>query len=97
MFNLTTLPELYKQRLELSVRAFRDYRPGVYTGRLAVFQCKVRPLIHMADPDMGWKQWVDSTVEVRPISGHHGNLFSPPQIQILARMIVDLLETPERR
>ncbi len=96
-FGVTTLPELYKQRLELSVRAFREYRPGVYAGRLAVVRCRLRPLFHIADPDMGWKQWVDGTVEVRAISGPHSNLFSPTRIQDLARTIVDLLESPDRR
>jgi thioesterase domain-containing protein len=85
------LPELYKQRLEVSVRALRGYRPGTYRGQLAVLKCNIRPIIHVAEPDLGWKHWVDGVVEVKLISGHHGNLFKEPQIRIVARMIAELV------
>ena len=87
------LPELYKQRLEISVRAFRGYRPGTYRGRLAVLKCKVRPIIHVAEPDLGWHCWVDGVVEVKIISGHHGNMLKKPQIQVVAGTIAELVRS----
>ena len=86
------LSEFYKTRMEISVRAAWGYRPSMYRGRVAVIKSKILPFIHRALPDMGWGRWVDGVVEVRTVSGNHGNMLLEPRIRGVAEVIAALIE-----
>jgi thioesterase domain-containing protein len=92
MFDTRRFPELYKERLEISLRAFRGYQPGIYRGRVAVIKCRVRPLIHRSEPDLGWGRWVDGPVEVRTVPGHHTNFLREPRVYRVAGILAALLQ-----
>jgi thioesterase domain-containing protein len=79
------LPELYKQRLEWSLRAFRTFRPEVYRGDALVIRSKVRPLLHFAQPDLGWGRWIDGRLRVATVPGHHHSLFGDVEIDDVAQ------------
>jgi amino acid adenylation domain-containing protein len=89
--DISSLPEAMRRRVELSLMAFEDYRPGRFRGRLAVLKSRIRRLVHRADRDLGWGKWVDGVVDVRTIPGNHGSIFDEPHIQELARAITDLI------
>ena len=53
VFDLDRLPALYRERLSISWRLVRQYRPGQYRGHLTLLRCQTRPLVHRGKPDLG--------------------------------------------
>jgi hypothetical protein len=93
MFDKNSIPDLYRQRVEISLRAFHDYQPSHYHGDILVIKAKVRPFLHRADASLGWGSWTDGQVEVRTVSGHHGNLLTEPHVRQVASVIAQALGT----
>jgi amino acid adenylation domain-containing protein len=73
LFDLDHLPELYRRRLLLSMRAQAAYHPGQrrYSGRVAYLECRVRPFIHRKTPDGGWSALVTGPLDVHHIPRSH--------------------------
>jgi thioesterase domain-containing protein len=81
------LPELYKERCEISVRASQDYRPETYRGNALVIRCKIRPLIHIGAADLGWGRWISGQITVANVPGHHGSTYTVAGLDNIAREI----------
>ena len=64
------------------------YQPGTYHGDALVIRGKIRPLLHTAEPDLGWSQWIDGQLRVVTIPGRHTNLFDQDNIANLAGEIL---------
>ena len=67
------VPDLYRRRLVLSMRAQAAYHPGPrpYSGRVAYLECRVRPFIHRNTPNGGWSTLVTGPLEVHRIPRSH--------------------------
>jgi amino acid adenylation domain-containing protein len=86
------LPQSYRRRLDASLRAFWAYRPNLYHGDATVLAGQIRPLIHRAGADLGWRPWIGGRLTLRTVPGYHDNLFAEPQIGRIAEEIVALVE-----
>jgi thioesterase domain-containing protein len=84
-FDVKRLPYKYVKMMELNLRAFREYAPKRYSGRLTLFRANTRPLLHSLSTDLGWSEWVTGGVEILPIPGHHTSILKEPSVQVLAR------------
>jgi thioesterase domain-containing protein len=73
VFDLDQLPELYRHRMILSLRAQAAYNPRPFRGRLAYLQCTIRPLVHQKLADGGWRALATGPVETHRIPGSHGS------------------------
>jgi thioesterase domain-containing protein/acyl carrier protein len=83
LFDVDRLPTLYRERLEISLRLLRQYRPGQYRGRLTLLRCRTRPLVHRGDWDLGWGHCVDGPVDIRDLPGNHDTVFAEPYVRSL--------------
>jgi thioesterase domain-containing protein len=68
-------------------RAWMDYRPQVYPGRLILLRSEEQPLSRMRDPLMGWGRVAAGGVEVRPVGGSHDTLTREPYVRELAAQL----------
>ena len=75
------------------MRAFGSYEPGKYRGDVTVLSCRTRRLLHRNEPGLGWVRWTTGRVTLRPIPGHHHNLFKVPQIGKVAEELVKIVQT----
>jgi hypothetical protein len=86
------LPRIYRRRLDVSLRAFVEYQPSVYQGDVLLLACKVRPLFHRSERDLGWSRWIDGSLTVRVLPGDHDDLFQEPHIRRVAAEIIALVD-----
>jgi thioesterase domain-containing protein len=78
---------MYRERLEISCRLARQYRPERYRVRLTLLRCRTRPLVHRGDRDLGWGRWVEGPVEIGELPGNHHTVFAEPYIRSLVAML----------
>ena len=68
----------------MSMRAQRDYRPGLYRGDVLVLRARVQAFLHRAEPDLGWGHWVEGAVDVRIVAGSHSYLLEESHVRQVA-------------
>jgi amino acid adenylation domain-containing protein len=90
-FDVERLPTMYRERLEISSRLARQYRPERYRVRLTLLRCRTRPLVHRGDRDLGWGRWVEGPVEIAELPGNHHTVFAEPYIRSLVAMLNQFL------
>jgi amino acid adenylation domain-containing protein len=83
--------ESYRRRLANSYQALKDYMPGVYPGRVAVFRARTQPLLGSHQPDLGWGKRAAQGVEVYVIPGDHNSLVTEPDVAVLGRRLAEAL------
>jgi len=71
--------------------AARAYKPGPYSGRVALFRSGLEPLSLHRDPTLGWKDVADRMV-VDEIPGDHREIFDEPAVHVLAARLSGQLE-----
>jgi hypothetical protein len=85
LFDVNRLPPKYAKMMEYNLRAFCEYAPKHYPGRLTLLRAGTRPLLHSQSADLGWSEWVTGGVEILSIPGHHASMLKEPNVQVLAR------------
>jgi thioesterase domain-containing protein/acyl carrier protein len=95
VFDFDRLPALYRERLSMSWQLVRQYRPGPYRGHLTLLRCRTHPLVHRANPDLGWSRWVKGRVEIRDLPGAHDTVFLEPCIHALTSSIHQILSNED--
>jgi thioesterase domain-containing protein/acyl carrier protein len=76
---------------ETHFRAFREYVPKPYRGRVSVFTAPTHPLTWLNDPARVWRHLAQD-VEVYPAAGTHFSIFHEPNVQVLAHRIGQAIE-----
>lgn len=71
--------------------AARAYKPGLYSGRVALFRSGLEPLSLHRDTTLGWKDVADRMV-VAEIPGDHREIFDEPAVHVLAARLSEQLE-----
>lgn len=71
--------------------AARAYKPGPYSGRVALFRSGLEPLSLHRDTTLGWKDVADRMV-VEEIPGDHREIFDEPAVHVLAAALSEQLE-----
>jgi thioesterase domain-containing protein len=95
LFDVSRLPPKYVKMTESNLRAFREYTPKHYSGRLTLFRASTRPLLHSQSADLGWSEWVTGGVEILSIPGHHAGILKEPMVQVLARNLQSALDNSD--
>ncbi len=65
-------------------RAFVEYLPPPYAGKLTLFRAHTRSLFAAGASDLGWGRFAKGGVEVRGIPGHHKSILAEPHVRVLA-------------
>ena len=72
-------------------RAFREYKPRTYCGRLTLFRARMQPLFSSHAPDNGWGRLAAGGLDVRVVPGNHLAMLQEPHVRILAEELRDCL------
>lgn len=81
------LPEYRQQLITSHYRAMREYIPKAYPGNVTLFRAKVRPLLNVFDPELGWQQLAPGRVRVFDIPSSHEGMFKEPHSGHLAERL----------
>ncbi len=95
IFDVNRLPPEFVKLMESNLRAFHEYTPKHYPGRLTLFRAGTRPLLHSQSADLGWSEWVTGGVEILSIPGHHASILKEPGVQALARSLQSALDSSD--
>jgi thioesterase domain-containing protein/acyl carrier protein len=66
--------------------AARAYRPGTYSGRVALFRSALEPMSLHRDPMLGWSD-VSTQMAVEEVPGDHREIFDEPAVRVLAAQL----------
>jgi len=94
------LPGYPQQVAELDVRqqvrdrAFRNYVPRPYPGKVIVFRAMDREQFEAydTDPQFGWGELAVGGLEVHDVPGDHIGILKEPHVQVLAERLRECLE-----
>ena len=71
------IPEIYRQRGLISYAMLQEYRPEPYLGRVTLFRCRTRWIIHRAYRKyLGWDQFVKGPLQEISFPGPHSEFLS---------------------
>ena len=71
--------------------AARAYKPGPYSGRVALFRSGLEPMSLHRDTTLGWKD-VATHMVVEEVPGDHREIFDDPAVRVLAAQLSAQLE-----
>jgi amino acid adenylation domain-containing protein len=72
-------------------RAFGEYKPRPYPGRLTLFRARMQPLFSSHAPDSGWEWLAAGGLDIRVVPGNHLGMLQEPHVQVLAQQLRDCL------
>ena len=72
--------------------AVRHYEPGRYEGDVAVLATRQGVVMALGAEDLGWGRVVGGAVSMAAVSGLHNTLFEPPHVEVVGRVLDELLE-----
>jgi non-ribosomal peptide synthetase component F/thioesterase domain-containing protein/acyl carrier protein len=76
-------------------KAFKEYKPRPYQGRVAILRASKQPLGIHPDPTLGWGDLLSGEVVLREIPGHYESLLVEPSVRLLADEFKDCLNRIE--
>jgi acyl-CoA synthetase (AMP-forming)/AMP-acid ligase II/thioesterase domain-containing protein/acyl carrier protein len=93
---LGSLPPEYRTVIENHRRAFTQYKPRPYPGRVTLFRARAQGLLAVPRAhDFGWGRIAAGGVDVKMCPGHHGSMIKEPFVRILARELRRALDSVE--
>jgi len=92
LFDLSRMPEPFRNLLEAHYRALREYVPTDYPGRVTLFRARTRPLLRLHGRDLGWSRLAAGGLEIIEITGNHHSILSEPHVRVLAQRLRFYLE-----
>jgi thioesterase domain-containing protein len=90
------VPKELGASLEQLFASHTAYEPRVYSGRVALFRARTRPLFRLWDPDLGWGKFAKGGVEVHTVRGSHSNILREPNVRLLANAVRHSLDEAEQ-
>ena len=78
------------------VRAWLQYQPQPYSGRIVLFRTRGHPLICSFDHQMGWGSLAAGGVEVRICPGDHESILEEENVAYAARQLQAVLRETQR-
>ena len=72
-------------------KAFKEYNPNPYQGRVVLFLASKQPLGIHPDPTLGWGKLFNTELELREIPGNYICILVEPSIRLLADELKDCL------
>ncbi len=71
---------------EVHFKAFKQYVPAPYAGRVSVFTAPTHPLTWINDPIPAWRQ-LARAIDAYPAAGTHFSIVKEPNVRVLGRLI----------
>lgn len=71
-------------------RAFDNYVPRFYPGKVTLFRASKQGKGICPDPTLGWGPLIER-LEIHEVEGHHGSIVAEPYVQFLAEKLNDAL------
>jgi amino acid adenylation domain-containing protein len=87
LFDISQLPDHYRDLMAANLRAYLEYVPKSYPGRVTLFRARTRPLFHSEHYDLGWGRWALGGVEIKAVPGHHQSILIEPAVATLGRLL----------
>ncbi len=73
-------------------KAYAQYDPPAYGGRVALFRAALQPAGRAPDPSLGWAPHVTGTFDIYEIPGHRIGLLSAPRVNGVAERMVRAMD-----
>ncbi len=73
-------------------KAYRDYRPEPYAGRVAVIRAERQPIGRPDDPTLGWGRFFAGESELLEAPGYRIGLLDEPRVEVVAAMIREAID-----
>lgn len=83
--------------LKTHTRAWWDYEPKVYPGRITLFRTSEQPHDSIPAPDLGWGRLAAGGVEIQEVPGDHISMIDDPHVQALARRLRACIDRVQER
>jgi acyl-CoA synthetase (AMP-forming)/AMP-acid ligase II/thioesterase domain-containing protein len=84
VFNLASLPEGFRRVMEANHALRIAYNPQPYSGRVALFRARTRPLLAPRAHDLGWSELAGGGLDIAVVPGNHDTMLREPHVQVLA-------------
>lgn len=83
----SAVPPHLRKVLDAHLRALREYKPPMYSGRITLFRVRALSFARSFDPLMGWGQRTTGGVTLRRIPGAHYNILEQPHVRAFAQQL----------
>lgn len=84
--DLEQIPKANHEFMELHYRAYREYRPDFYPGRVTLFKARASPLFFTGSSPKLWHR-LAREVAVRRIPGNHLSMLREPRVRLFAEAL----------
>ena len=85
------LPQAARRLMESHYRAYKEYVPRAYPGRITLIRAGIQPLFGAHLPDLGWGELAGRGVEVHEVPANHLTFVREPHVQVLAKRLAAAL------
>ena len=82
-----SIPKKYLQLEDQIWQAGQAYEPKTYSGKLTLFVAEAQPLGVVPDKTLGWDHYIDGSIEIIDVPGHHGSIVLEPYVRVLAEKL----------
>jgi thioesterase domain-containing protein len=76
-------------------RAFDNYEPRAYRGRVVLFRASKQLPGLAENPSLGWQHILGKSLAIIEVPGHQQNLLAQPNVIFLAKQFVALLQAAQ--
>jgi thioesterase domain-containing protein len=83
--------EAERQLWRTHVRAWLQYQPQSYPGRIVLFRTRGHPLVSSFDDQLGWAEFASGGVDVHVCPGDHESILAEENVACTARQLQTLL------
>jgi thioesterase domain-containing protein/acyl carrier protein len=77
---------------EVHNKAYFDYEPHPYYGRVAIFGATKQPRGIQPDPTLGWGGLIKDELETYEVTAYHKTIVQEPQVQVLVKLLKACLD-----
>ncbi len=89
-YTLTVLAEAHE-------KAYEDYEPRPYRGKVTLFRASKQPLGIQPDPTLGWGKLIEDGLDIHEIPGHRIGMLNEPRVQIVAEQLQACMDKIHRQ
>jgi acyl-CoA synthetase (AMP-forming)/AMP-acid ligase II/thioesterase domain-containing protein len=87
VFDVSCLPEDFRQTVAAHYRAMQDYVPEPYEGRLTLFRARAQSPFRSRGADLGWRPLSAGGLDIIALPGSHDSFVQEPLVRLLAEKL----------
>lgn len=91
-----SIPKQYFQIEDQIARAGQIYSPRPYMGHVTLFRAAHQPFGIYPDPTLGWGKYVEGSLEIHEVPGHHGSIVAEPYVKVLAEKLTMSIDRAQK-